>query len=160
MSKMTYLWCRLHYVGVDQLPAALLPPTLSFRIHWWFWHGVITHSLEGLIQPANYYKHFKSRCLVQHKSALAALIQAVWDYLTCCSTRWGSFPRQSLVYQRSPMWSSCPCERHGEVLWAPPPFSSVCLAHWVTTTDWIQWQSNQTHHPEPAFSWHWSWRGQ
>lgn len=52
-SSMIYLWCRLHYVGVDQLSAVLLS-TLSCRILWWFW--VTVHGLECLIQPANILK--------------------------------------------------------------------------------------------------------
>lgn len=52
---MTYLRCLLLYVGVNQLSAAQ-SSTLSFRIHWCFRRGVNAHSLEGLIQPANYDK--------------------------------------------------------------------------------------------------------
>lgn len=95
-----------------------------------------------------------------HTSVLTALIRASLPYLTCCSTRWGCFPHRSLVYQQSPVWSSCPCGRHGGVLEAPPPLSAAFHAHRVTTTDWNQWQSNQSHHQEPAFSWHWDLRGQ
>lgn len=79
-----------------------------------------------------------------------------WPFLTFCSTRPGCSLRQSLVYQQSPAWSSCPCERRAGALWAPPPFSAASLAHWAITTDWNRWQSSQTHRREPAFSSHWS----
>lgn len=58
-SEMNNLRCRLHYVWVDQLSTALLS-TRSVRILRWFW--VVTHRLEGLIQPASECKHFE-RCI-------------------------------------------------------------------------------------------------
>lgn len=76
----SYLWRRLHYVGIHQISEAL-PSTLSFRIHWWFGHRFIAHCLEGLIQPANYWKHFrKSGCLTQpHNINLELLL-----WFRCC----------------------------------------------------------------------------
>lgn len=79
--------------------------------------------------------------------------------LTCCSTRWGCFPRRSPVSQQSPGWSSCPCARRAEDLGAPPPSSAASPSHQVTTTDWSRSQSNQTRHPEPASSGHWAQNG-
>lgn len=79
-----------------------------------------------------------------------------WHYLTFCSTRPSCSLRRSLVYPRSPAWSSCPCERRAGALLAPPLFSAASLAHWAITTDWNRWQSSQTHRQEPAFSSRWS----
>lgn len=154
-SSTTYLWGRLHYVRVDQL-SKTLPSTVFTRKCWWLWHRISVHGFEGLIQPANlckqYHKEIMFNIIIHHIYRRSSHLIKMWNGPTCYSTLGGCCPHRSLVYPQSPTWSSCLCEKHGEVPAALLPFSSAFLAHQVTTTDWIQRQNSPTHHLEPEFS--------
>lgn len=68
------------YVGVHQI-SDTLPSTLSFRMRRWFRHRVGAHCLQGLVQPANNWKHFRKSCgLAQPRHINLALL--LWS--TCC----------------------------------------------------------------------------